>query len=238
VLEAGQQPRKEHPMQIEMSISVESRRHCGYRSAGKNGVGIYLVGKTLIGACGRLPIALDICPTCGHGIKFTRGVTRFAAREFLRAAPEQCACPPEQCDTCVCSAGAGAPDGHHMLLWVGEATYRTADLFAEEAQRMGVSRKLSAVPHWMKFGTTWCYLAHKRACNGQPGLFLAFKPSGLDLVVDNIEDVPTPALRMAQRHDGHARIIQVQQDPNDVEPSDDPRQMTLDDYLEQHPERQ
>src|SRR5207302_7622776 len=52
-------------------VAVEAKRGCGYRKIG----GLYFVGGGRGVACDRLPIPLDICPTCGHGIKQTRGFT-------------------------------------------------------------------------------------------------------------------------------------------------------------------
>jgi hypothetical protein len=53
------------------------------------------------------------------------------------------------------------------LLWIGAAFYPTPEAFMEEAQRMGVSRRISAVPRDFKVGETWVALAHPKAIPGE-----------------------------------------------------------------------
>lgn len=60
---------------MEVTISTEQARGCGYRKPAKDGVGIYLVGDGLGAPCGLLPVPLGVCPCCGGGIKQTRGWT-------------------------------------------------------------------------------------------------------------------------------------------------------------------
>jgi|GEM_PF-2940968 len=50
-------------------MAVEARRGCGFRKIN----GLYLVGGGLSAPCDRMPYRLDRCPTCGEGVKFTRG---------------------------------------------------------------------------------------------------------------------------------------------------------------------
>jgi hypothetical protein len=50
---------------------VEAKRGCGYRKPG----GTYLVSDSLGRECGKLPIPLDVCPTCHAGFKPTQGWT-------------------------------------------------------------------------------------------------------------------------------------------------------------------
>jgi hypothetical protein len=58
-----------------MSAVIETRydrkRGCGWRKPG----GLYLCADGVGGVCGKLPIPLDICPTCHGGIKFCRSWT-------------------------------------------------------------------------------------------------------------------------------------------------------------------
>jgi len=45
-----------------IETSIESERGCGYRRAGKEGFGIYLIGDTPTEPCERLPFPLVVCP--------------------------------------------------------------------------------------------------------------------------------------------------------------------------------
>jgi len=60
--------------------SVEMKRACGFRKKG----GYYFVaGADELRRCSCLPIPLDTCPCCGHGIKFSRGSTWVDPRPLL-----------------------------------------------------------------------------------------------------------------------------------------------------------
>lgn len=52
---------------------IETKRGCGYRSPGKDGIALYLMGKGNFESCERLPFPLTVCPCCGGGIGFFRG---------------------------------------------------------------------------------------------------------------------------------------------------------------------
>lgn len=143
-------------------ISVESKRGCGYRKPG----GIYLVSKGIPQPCGRLPLVLDRCPCCGEGIKATRGWQTVDADALFATQP--CATkgcrahssPDEQMrgsDRCPASRRLGKSG----LLWVGGKFYPTPEDWTAEANRMGVSRRISAVPKDLKLGETWVLVAHR-----------------------------------------------------------------------------
>ena len=53
------------------TITDEPERGCGLRRPG----GIYLCSDGMGLPCGKLPLPLDICPTCSGGIHFARGWT-------------------------------------------------------------------------------------------------------------------------------------------------------------------
>lgn len=142
----------------------ETKRGCGFRKPG----GIYLVAGAPSAPCGRLPIALDVCPTCHHGVKPSRGWTWIDVRPFLDpdfkcpdATPvvwtgqtkrEMCMCPLEP---------ARAPE-RIGLLWIGERYYPTPDDFLREGSAMGISRRVSAIPVDFKIGETWIGFAHRK----------------------------------------------------------------------------
>jgi hypothetical protein len=73
------------------------------------------------------------------------------------------------------------------LIWVGEKFYPTAHSFADEANRMGISRRISAIPRKFKLGETWVALAHRKAIEALPdpkaGIFHIFKPVAIEYVV-------------------------------------------------------
>lgn len=61
--------------------------------------------------------------------------------------------------------------GRAGLLWIGEQFYKSPAAFTEEADRMGISRRIAAVPRGFKVGETWILLAHPKGapceqCNG------------------------------------------------------------------------
>jgi hypothetical protein len=181
-------------------VSYESERGCGYRKKG----GLYLVGGKLEQPCGKLPLPLHVCPTCGAGVKPTRGwqwikpralfsdaVCAFASMEV--AAPLALA-GKSACRACV--VGDCMPETAG-LLWVGGAYYDTADAFSREAQAMGISRRIPALPKGFEPGKTVVYLAHRKVAFrvkagvpttlDQPAVFAAFIPRVVEYVVKGDE---------------------------------------------------
>jgi hypothetical protein len=53
--------------------------------------------------------------------------------------------------------------GKAGLLWIGERFYKTPGEFSSEANELGISRRISAVPREFKRGETWVLLAHPKA---------------------------------------------------------------------------
>ena len=171
-------------------MAVEAARGCGYREVG----GLYLVGAGTLASCDRMPYELELCPTCGNGIKFTRGFTwldwyMYASVHIVDGA--RCKDAPE-CPVC----DPFLKPKPYGLLWVGEQSY-TPKSFINEALVMGVSRRIAAVPRKLKLGETWVLLAHKSACGerletqddetqkrvGIPGVFYAFLPKQVDYLI-------------------------------------------------------
>lgn len=175
-------------------MAVEAARGCGYRKVG----GLYLVGGGAGMSCDRMPYELVTCPVCGSGIKFTRGFqwvdwAKYAGEhaseetEHLISAKSQCSCFIG-CPVCY-PTDEPQPYG---LLWVGESFY-TPENFIAEALKMGISRRIAAVPRRLKLGETWVLFAHKSACGtrqneegkteGIPGIFYAFRPKRIELLI-------------------------------------------------------
>ncbi len=65
---------------MDIKISIESKRGCGYRKAG----GLYLVGESFGEGCHRLPFDLTLCPLCGHGIRPSRAWTWIEGYELFK----------------------------------------------------------------------------------------------------------------------------------------------------------
>lgn len=163
-----------------IQIREEGARGCGYRKPG----GLYLFSDGPGRFCGFLPIVLTNCPTCGHSMqpdvgKQNRG---FSWIENFGALIENdtnsyCAHPeaPKYCEGCPMS------DASRLrrvgLIWIGKEFYRTPKAFTDEAEKMGISRRLPmtqtvtiktakgerkvpAIPRGLTLGKTWVALAH------------------------------------------------------------------------------
>jgi hypothetical protein len=184
-------------------MAVEQARGCGYRKVG----GLYLCGGGGGMHCDRLPYELKICPVCGSGVKFTRGFqwldwNQYAGEhtkeQMLQAIGEN-SVPEIDRNANLCSCWVGCPVCYpstesqpYGLLWVGESFY-TPTNFIAEAVKMGISRRIAAVPRNLKLGETWVLFAHRSACGaridedgdreGIPGVFYAFRPQRIEKLI-------------------------------------------------------
>jgi len=178
-----------------MRTSIEGKRGCGYRQAG----GLYLVCEGLGQPCGALPIPLNVCPTCNAGIKPARGWTWINLAQFAG----QTQCRSLSCGSCPIADAAIQNVG---LLWVGEKFYATPGDFTREADAMGVSRRIKAVPKGFEVGKTWVALAHRHAiyvgtefklenevtkAERVAGIFHLFRPQRIEYVVRGTESKDT-----------------------------------------------
>jgi len=170
-------------------MAVEQERGCGFRKVG----GLYLCGEGFHMPCDRLPYELTVCPTCGEGVKFTRGFRWLNWHEYAgqhRLCNDNPSCP-------VCYPEP-IPYG---LLWVGEEFYTPASFIAEAA-RMGVSKRIPAVPRNLKLGESWVLLAHPKACQTDepaPGVFYAFKPQRVEMLIWESEATPEYLAELEKR---------------------------------------
>lgn len=217
---------------------IETRRDevrgCGWRKEG----GLYLVSGQLSEPCSLLPYETSVCQTCGEGIRPARGFTWVDGEKFIppveHDTPEHTAvCPlaPEgkyraDGDPPFFAAHVAIPANDHPqqyvsrlgrcgLIWVGEQHYKTAADFVYEANRLGVSRRITAVPKDFEVGKTWVLLGHRKAikqlcpdcpvgdtlpggepdcplCEGTgtvwlPGVVTAFRPTAIEYVVKGDE---------------------------------------------------
>jgi len=196
-------------------MSVEAIRGCGYRKVS----GLYLCGEGHGMACDRLPYELEVCPVCGAGVNFSRGFTLLNWLEYAEDHsaklgglpgniggnyPDKCKCPLV-CPVC-------HPDELNQpygLLWVGESFY-TPEAFIQEALEMGVSRRIAAIPKNLKLGETWVLFATIKACGekrdengkleGIPGVFYAFRPQRLELLIWKSEFTHDKAVELEKKH--------------------------------------
>lgn len=133
-------------------MATEAKRACGYRKVG----GLYMSSYTHEGiACCKLPIKLDICPTCNGGIKQTRAFQWIDPTPWLKGRCLKMHLP--------CPAQFPEAMGERVgLLWVGEQFYAKPDDFIAEANRLGISRRVKAIPRGFKLGEDWVFLAHPK----------------------------------------------------------------------------
>ncbi len=139
-------------------MAQEKLRGCGFRKVG----GVYLVGAGLQIACDRLPIPLEVCPTCGEGLKFSRNPRQIDAYKMFGDhifwKPEtHDYCPEDYCYVC-----RPPSDVSSYIMGVGERHY-TPESFIKEAMEMGVSKRISAIPRNLVVGKSVVFLSHKKA---------------------------------------------------------------------------
>jgi hypothetical protein len=171
-------------MAVEIKTVHDEERGCGWRKAG----GLYLVADEPGVECGRLPILLEICPTCGQGVKFSRSWTWIDPVELVRGHP----CMGNPCEElCVLSNTEVAKRQRDGLLWVGREHYATAGDFIAEADRLGISRRIKSVPRGFVVGVTVVWLAHLEAVptreKWMQGVFRVFRPMVVEYVVTGEE---------------------------------------------------
>lgn len=162
-------------------MAVEARRGCGYRKVG----GLYLVSGVLAAPCGRLPLELEVCPACNAGIKQTRA-WQWVKPQVLFAGAPSCAYEAPLQRHIVrgvavaherVSVGADCRDcplappnlpATAGLIWVGEKFYSTPSDFMGEAHRLGISRRIAAIPRNFQLGETWVLIGHPCAIHRAP----------------------------------------------------------------------
>jgi len=180
-------------MTVQIQTKVEGRRGCGYRKKG----GLYLIAPSEGHSCCRLPHPLTVCPCCGGGIGFARGWTWVDADKLFFGGNDYQCVDDDHAVQLTCPLAGPGHIGRAGLIWVGKAHYRTAADFQAEASRMGISRRITAVPRGFKLGETWVLLAHLRCVpeltqeRGEllpttkygPGIFTVFKPTAVEYVV-------------------------------------------------------
>ena len=173
---------------------IEEARGCGYRKPG----GLYLVTNFKGRPCGKFPVEMKVCPCCGQGIRFARGWSWIDGDEIIGKLP--CRFIPGE--ALLSGSNCPCPMDHEIgkagLLWIGEKFYKTPQAFLEEAQRMGISRRINSVPKDFKLGKTWVFMGYKKYPTGKldpetgkpetmPAIFQAFRPTAIEYVVTGKE---------------------------------------------------
>jgi hypothetical protein len=165
-------------------MAVEARRGCGYRKVG----GLYLCGTGEGVECCKMPIILHVCPTCNQGIKQSRGWQWIDPKPWIAG---DCRWDSGWCPL--------VPDDRHRLgdkvglIWIGTRFYPRPSDFLLEAKKLGISRRIQAVPKGFKLGTHWVFFAHphvKLVHDGEDGeakwlggVFRVFKPTKIEKIV-------------------------------------------------------
>jgi hypothetical protein len=179
-------------------MAAEARRGCGYRKVG----GLYLVADGFGTHCCKIPFDLTVCPTCHAGIKQSRGWTWIDPRPFTNT---QCTAKNQRIH---CPLNA-LPD-RVGLIWIGAEHYPSPGDFSIEVARMGLSRRIKAIPRGFKLGETWVLFAHPRGRfvaaddgvtirtgNWIAQVFLAVQPGRIEQIVTDI---------MAKDHEAMAAL--------------------------------
>jgi hypothetical protein len=184
--------------------SSEAARGCGYRKE----KGLYLISGNSSVPCGKLPIEVGKCPTCGGGVKPARGWTWVDADELLKGALCEFAMAgaPEHCTGCPLAEKMGRCG----LIWIGEKFYPTPESWSKESQEMGVSRRIPAVPRGLDAkNPPYVLVAHRKGierpcpecygsggdcptCAGEgviyrPAIFSGFQPTAIEIIVSGEE---------------------------------------------------
>ena len=122
-------------------MAVEPQRKCGYRKVG----GIYIVSSPLDEVCSDLPLEIPVCPCCGNTIEFFRGIRRINPNKLWKTGGWKCTPHPDKA----------------WFMWIGKHFYPTPADFIEEAQELGVSKRIPFVPDELQTGDV-VFLAHKK----------------------------------------------------------------------------
>ena len=134
-------------------MSIEPKRLCGCRRINE----LYLCGSYISVPCDRIPYPLEVCPVCGGGVKMSRGLTNITPYQLF-GNHHDCNDILRPCFMC------DPKDESAFIMGVGEKYYKTPQDFMEEADRLGVSKRIPFIPKELELGKTVVYLAHPKAC--------------------------------------------------------------------------
>lgn len=186
-----------------VKIVHDKPRGCGRRKPG----GLYLVAPGEGESCCKLPLRLEVCPTCHAGIKPARGWT-WVDGDALLATAGPCTADKDSCP-------AAQPMGQVGLLWVGEKFYPTPADFNREALEMGISRRIPALPKGFSLGKTWVFLAHRKGLfldnkRWVPGIFRIFKPTEIQYVIRG-DETPEELQKLIDRGITPVKVVPAEE---------------------------
>ncbi len=137
-------------------------------------------------------IPLAACPVCGEELRFNRGIQRIDPLK-LWGEHDPCGDALGLCPIC----RPWALTAPTYLMWVGSDYSVPSFLF--EAARMGVSKRIPAIPTDFVLGESWVLLAKDRLLKGAgrdwvpgvreprpggiPGVFHAFRPERIEKII-------------------------------------------------------
>ena len=167
------------------SWTIDHKRGCGWRKPG----GLYFVTSGLSAPCGKLPVPLDVCPTCAAGIKFCRGWTWINPRPLVTHR----LCQNNSTRLCHACPFDNATPERAGLIWIGEQFYPTPQAWEREAEELGICRRIRSVPRDFVLGQTWICVAHRKGIKRRspgtnlvelaPAIFHAFRPTVIEYVM-------------------------------------------------------
>lgn len=210
---------------FDIPMLQERKRGCGYRKPG----GLYLMGDVTMQVvkCGKLPLALTTCPVCGGGIRRSPWPRWVNACELFRRVPcdlqgtkHHAICWLNPLTLCGDEeVGDPALGKRALLIWIGEGHYSTPRKFFDEAEALGISRRIAAIPRGFVVGETLVLFAHVRAiAKGEPiaawdpGIISAFVPDRIEYVV-KLGDTEKKLARLVGRGVTLVRVERVGQEP-------------------------
>lgn len=190
-------------MSYEIEQVTEGVRGCGYRKPG----GLYM--RMYEGSsfnCSRLPIPIVSCTCCGLKIKQSRAPGWIPGSYLLTGK-----CNSDTgCDGCTFKTEVASRE-KVLNIWIGGGFYKTPEDFISEAKRMGISRRIAAIPKGFKIGEDWITLSHPKAIvdnvkfEATPGIFYLFRPDAIEYVVKPSDN---PA-RLQALVDKGVKLVQV-----------------------------
>jgi len=88
------------------------------------------------------------------------------------------------------SEGPKEEEVQDFLMWVGYSGYPTIEEFVDEAERLGVSKRISRLPKGLVPGKSRILLAHDEGIQGDAVIFGYFTVEGAEMIVKEREDRP------------------------------------------------
>jgi hypothetical protein len=166
----------------------------------------------VVGIAAKCRSRAEVCPACNQGLKPFRGFGWIDPGRFFA---ERACDGSANCATCPMGERADqlGPVG---LIWIGEKWY-SPESFLDEARRLGISRRIAAVPKGLIAGETWVLLAHRKVRFGPddvaPGLFYLMRVDRLEKIVTETQSRDAEEMaKLAKR--GITPVVVPDNDPD------------------------